>query len=163
MDKRRTGYIYRIYSTDEDFDEKDSYYGSAWNVELRFNKHFQEWNQGINGCRSIYLFNKYDNVKYEIIETLENVNEKERISREINNHILVKPCINFIGKTGLAYKDLSERDYKKGWYNLNLEKIKKYRSTKHNCNCGRHYDNSHKQAHLRSEIHNKLIELKNKT
>lgn len=162
MEGTRTGYIYRIYSTDQEFTEDESYYGSTWDLGNRKRKHISDAFCCRNECRSTYLINKYplDTIKFEIVETLPNITKEDREKKEINDYILVKPCLNFLGKTGLAGRNLKGTDYKKEWYKNNIESIKIYRATKHKCECGRYYDNGHKAEHLRTSIHKRLVENK---
>jgi hypothetical protein len=111
-------------------------------------EHRYEWKSNRTdgkGCTSRLLFEKYgnENIKIELIEECEYTQRKEREQHYINLHksINIKPVL----PPTLEIKAEMQRGY-----------VREYRKQKSNdvdCECGGHYKDYHKSAHLKSEMH----------
>ena len=138
MEKRGKAFIYKIVSSREDFDEKDTYYGSTFTtLSGRMTKHrYQFTSDTKRATKTKQLFEKYgiDTCKIILLETLNDVNKQEREAREYE-YIRNQLCCNERGKTGLTGLGFSTEEYLHQYYEKNkevfTERGKKYREENH--------------------------------
>ena len=119
------GKIYKLWSpqgTDEEV-----YYGSTCN-DLRFRK---SRHKSKNDCRSKILFEKYDDVRIELVEDYP-CNNKAELNKREGHYIRENKCLNknISGRTMKEYyEDNKEsiKEYYKKWKENNKEKYKEYK------------------------------------
>ena len=92
--------IYCIYSTLQNADENDVYYGSTVNIKSRWNGHktaYKDYlnNNGKKNCTSINIFDKYgiENCTYKIIEKYP-CNTKTELLEKEKYYIISNNCVN---------------------------------------------------------------------
>ena len=114
MPDYQKGKIYKLWSpqgTDEEV-----YYGSSCD-ELRFRKRSHKCKA--NGCNSKILFEKYDDVRIELIEDYPCNNKAELIKRE-GEYIRENKCLNKI------IPDRTKKEYSREHYIKNKKEIAEY-------------------------------------
>ena len=110
MPDYQKGKIYKLWSPQGTEDE--IYFGSTCD-ELRYRKHAHK--QKTNYCKSKILFQKYDDVRIELIEEY-SCNSKEELTKKEGEYIKNNKCLN---------KIIPCRTHKE-YYQDNKEKIQKY-------------------------------------
>ena len=118
-----------------------------------------------NKCCSKLLFEKYDDVRIELIEKYPCENKMELDRRE-GEHIRNNDCINkyIAGRTIKEYREDNKekiKEQKKEWYEDNKEQIreqqKEYGSKKVMCECGCEVRRDYLAQHKRSIKHTNFI------
>ena len=114
--------IYKLWSPQGEEDEV--YYGSTCN-DLRFRK---SRHKSKNDCRSNILFEKYDDIRIELIEEYP-CNNKAELNKREGHYIRENKCLNknIAGRTLKEYcEDNKEKrkEYNKKWKKNNKEKYK---------------------------------------
>ena len=125
MPDYQKGKIYKLWSpqgTDEEV-----YYGSTCN-DLRFRKYGHKRKD--NFCSSNILFEKYDDVRIELVEDCP-CNNKADLNKKEGEYIRENNCLNknIAGRTDKEYyKDNKEKkkEQKREYYENNKEKTKEY-------------------------------------
>ena len=161
MPDYKNGKIYKVWSPEGD----DIYIGSTVQpLYKRFHTHKVN-----TSCRSKILFEKYDDVRIELIECVP-CDNKEQLTKKEGEYIRNNNCVNkqIAGRTMKEYcKEYRENnkdkisEYKKEWHENNKEKIKEkmkeYSQKKITCVCGRTITLNHKARHERSKFHQDAI------
>jgi hypothetical protein len=122
MPDYKNGKIYKLWSpqgTDEEV-----YYGSTCN-DLRFRK--WDHKSKVNRCNSKILFEKYDDVRIELIEYYP-CNNKAELNKKEGEYIRENKCLNkqIAGRTLKEYRDDNKEKYKEYREN-NKEKLAEYK------------------------------------
>ena len=154
MEKRQQGFIYKIVSISEDFDEKDTYYGATFeSLAKRMTKHRYDYRRNPMSVASHIVFNKYgiENCKIILLQTLENINKQERDAIEYE-YISNNQCINKYGKSGLCGK--SSNEYSKEYYQQNKNKWKTHEEIE--CVCGIKLLKNNLHRHLLTKKHQNI-------
>ena len=149
MPDYKNGKIYKLWSPEGD----DIYIGSTTQpLYARLSGHKKK-----EKCSSKILFEKYNNVKIELIESypcdnIEELNKKE------GEYIRANNCVNrcVAGRTVKEYQEDNKEKIKereKGYRENNKEKKKEYRKVKYTCECGRTFNFGDKARHMRSKVH----------
>ena len=117
--------IYKLWSPQGNIEEV--YYGSTCN-DLRFRK---SGHKSKNDCRSNILFEKYDDVRIELVEDYP-CNNKAELNKREGHYIRENKCLNknISGRTMKEYyEDNKEsiKEYYKKWKENNKEKYKEYK------------------------------------
>ena len=127
-------------------------------------------------CSSKILFEKYDDVRIELIEYFP-CNNKEELDKKEGFYIRNNDCINknIAGRTVKEYNENNKQHYKeyrdnnkeekqeydKEYKENNKDKIKEqrkeYNQKKYTCECGRTVRHHEKPRHERSKIHQNFI------
>jgi hypothetical protein len=118
------------------------------------------------------LFEKYDDVRIELIEYFP-CDNKEQLNKKEGEYIRKLDCVNrnIAGRTMKEYnQDKKEHhqkwyhdnkqyklDYQKEYSKNNKEKIKEWRMQKITCDCGRTFAIDNKARHERSKFHQAFI------
>jgi hypothetical protein len=111
MAKYKNGKIYKLWSPEGD----DIYIGSTVNsLAKRKCDHKSKCNDG-RGCRSKILFQKYDDVRIELIEEFPCENKMELNKRE-GHYIRTLDCVNKV-IPGITHKESNKK-----WREANREK-----------------------------------------
>jgi len=172
MPDYKNGKIYKVWSPEGD----DIYIGSTVQpLYKRFHTHKVN-----TSCRSKILFEKYDDVRIELIECVP-CDNKEQLTKKEGEYIRNNNCVNkqIAGRTMKEYcKEYRENnkdkiseykkewhennkdkisEYKKEWHENNKEKIKEYRSKNFTCECGRTITLAHTARHKKSKAHQDAI------
>jgi hypothetical protein len=179
MPDYKNGKIYKMWSPQGD----EIYIGSTTQpLYARLHQHKIK-----SVCSSKILFEKYNDVRIELIE-LYSCDNKEQLTKKEGEYIRKLDCVNrFIpGRTNKEwrennkekikeknkeyYEDNKEhyKEYSKEYYENNKEKIKEYSkeyrennkdkiSKKIICECGRTFTNSNKSHHERTKFHQEAI------
>ena len=121
MPDYQKGKIYKLWSpqgTDEEV-----YYGSTCN-DLRFRKYGHKYKKN---CSSKILFEKYDDVRIELVEEYSCNNRAELEKRE-GEYIRENNCLNknISGRTPKEWREDNKEkilEYKKEWYKNNKKKL----------------------------------------
>ena len=114
MPDYKNGKIYKLWSLQSE-DDCEIYYGSTCD-ELRKRKNKHKSNKD---CSSKILFEKYDDVRIEIIEDYP-CDSKAELNKREGYHIRENKCLNkrISGRT--------EKEYKKEYYENNKEQLTEY-------------------------------------
>ena len=147
MPDYKNGKIYKLWSPEGD----EIYIGSTTqSLALRKSKH------KINrDTSSKMLFEKYTDVRIELLEEYP-CDNKEQLNKKEGEYIRNNNCVNrrIAGRTN--------NEYNKEYYEDNKEKIlnrhKEYKSSSFVCECGRTIRLGDKTKHLKTKIHNDLME-----
>jgi Zn ribbon nucleic-acid-binding protein len=165
MPDYKNGKIYKIWSPQGD----EIYIGST--IQPLY-KRFHHHKTKSPTCSSKILFEKYDDVRIELIECVPCDNKEQLIRREgefIRNNNCVNRCI--AGRTSKEYQEDNKEHYKewrennkdklneydKEYKKNNKEKIKEYNGKKITCECGRTFRISDKARHERTKVHQAFI------
>ena len=145
MPDYQKGKIYKLWSpqgTDEEV-----YYGSTCN-DLRYRKRGHKTKN--NKCNSNILFEKYDDVRIELVEDYP-CNNKAELNKREGHYIRENKCLNkcIAGRT--------RKEYQKEWNENNKEKIREY--NKNNKEKMREYYENNKE---KCKEHNREYQLKNR-
>ena len=145
MPDYQKGKIYKLWSpqgTDEEV-----YYGSTCN-DLRYRKRGHKTKN--NNCSSNILFEKYDDVRIELVEDYP-CNNKAELNKREGHYIRENKCLNkcIAGRT--------RKEYQKEWNENNKEKIREY--NKNNKEKMREYYENNKE---KCKEHNREYQLKNR-
>jgi hypothetical protein len=154
MPDYKNGKIYKLWSPEGD----EIYIGSTIQpLYKRFHHH-----KIARACSSKILFEKYDDVRIELIECVP-CDNKEQLNKKEGEYIRKLDCINrnIAGRTDAEYKkEYYEEKYKfmkQKYYQENKEKIKENASKKITCECGRTVTFQHKSRHERTKVHQAFI------
>jgi hypothetical protein len=156
--------IYKLWSPEGD----DIYVGStAQPLYARLSAHKRKMKYS-----SKILFEKYDDVRIELIEYFP-CDNKEQLNKKEGEYIRKLDCVNrnIAGRTMKEYnQDKKEHhqkwyhdnkqyklDYQKEYSKNNKEKIKEWRMQKITCDCGRTFAIDNKARHERSKFHQAFI------
>lgn len=176
MPDYKNGKIYKLWSPQGTDDE--IYIGSTCN-DLRFRKkgHKDKYKNNSNNYTSKILFEKYDDVRIELIENYP-CNSKAELNKREGHHIRENKCLNkcVAGRTKNEYRDDNKEQIKqqnKNYYIQNKEKVlescKNYREKykdelnqrdkeKITCNCGCIVNKRNLKKHQKTPKHIKLME-----
>jgi len=172
MPDYKNGKIYKLWSPERD----EIYIGSTTQpLYARKSQHKKNLN-----CSSKILYEKYTDVRIELLECFP-CDNKEELTKKEGEYIRNNNCVNkmIAGRTKKEYnkeylennktkikeqmKEYREnnkekfREYDKKWYENNKEKIKERESQKYTCECGRTFRIGDKARHERSLIHSKFV------
>jgi hypothetical protein len=160
--------IYKLWSPEGD----DIYIGSTTQpLYERLYAHKVHMN-----CRSKILFEKYNDVRVELLECCP-CDNKEQLNKKEGEYIRKLDCVNknIAGRTpkeynqdnkehrqehGKAYYEKNKEHIKeqsKQYRDNNKEKLKEYYEKKITCECGRTFRFDSKSKHERSKIHQEAI------
>ena len=141
MPDYQKGKIYKLWSPQGTEDE--IYFGSTCD-ELRYRKN---GHKNKRDCKSKILFEKYDDVRIEIIEEYP-CNNKEELNKKEGEYIRNNKCLNQVipGRT--------KKEYNKEYNEKNNEKNKE----KVTCECGCIITKIQLTRHKKSNKHIKLME-----
>jgi len=162
--------IYKLWSPQATEDE--IYIGSTCDeLYKRKNRHKKK----ANDCRSKILFEKYDDVRIELIEYYSCNNKAELLKKE-GEYIRNNKCLNrnVAGRTHKEYyQDNKERiqkyaennkekitEYQKEYYHNNKEQYNEKRNKKITCDCGCFTTFTNLVRHQKTPKHIKLMEEK---
>jgi len=150
MPDYKNGKIYKLWSPQGN----EIYIGSTVQpLYKRFHHH-----KNTSGCSSKILFEKYNDVRIELIECF-SCDNKEELTKKEGEYIRNNDCVNkcIAGRTDKEYKkEYYEEKYKfqkQKYYQENKEKIKEYRSKNFTCECGRTVTFHRKSRHELSKVH----------
>jgi hypothetical protein len=164
MPDYKNGKIYKIWSPMGN----EIYIGSTIQpLYARFHQH-----KIARECRSKILFEKYDDVRIELIECV-SCDNREQLNKKEGEYIRKLDCVNK-NMAGRTYKEWCEdnkenrKEYDKKYnkdnkekrneyYENNKEKIKERITQKITCECGRTFRIDSKVRHERSKIHQAFI------
>ena len=154
MPDYKNGKIYKLWSPQGN----EIYIGSTVQpLYKRFHHHKNE-----RKCSSKILFEKYNDVRIELIECF-SCDNKEELTKKEGEYIRNNDCVNkcIAGRTDKEYKkEYYEEKYKfqkQKYYQENKEKIKEYRSKNFTCECGRTITLAHTARHKKSKAHQDAI------
>ena len=173
MPDYQNGKIYKIWSPEGD----EIYIGSTTKpLYKRLNHHKTKQN-----CSSKILFEKYTDVRIELVECYP-CNNKEELNKKEGEFIRTLNCVNrcIAGRTTKEYYEENKefyKDYSKEWRVNNKEHIqeyykewseknkehrieydKEYRSQPYTCECGRTIRFGYKGKHFKTKIHKELMQ-----
>ncbi len=168
MPDYQKGKIYKLWSPQGEEDE--IYIGSTCDkLYKRKNQHKKK----ANTCNSKILFEKYDDVRIELLEEYPCNNKAELLKKE-GEYIRENKCLNknISGRTTKQYyEDNKERiqkyaennkekitEYQKEYYYNNKEQYNEKRNKKINCDCGCFISLNNIKRHQKSLKHIKLME-----
>jgi len=143
------GYIYMIWDIEN---HNLTYYGSTKDFSTRINNHINP----NNVCSSKQIIER-GNYEYTILETYKNIDKYDLIEKEkwyIKNNVCVNKLI----------PSRSEKEKKEYVTKANAEYHKKNREKillKFNCPCGGKYIHKNKSKHIKTNKHQKWIQLQN--
>lgn len=132
--------IYKLWSPEGD----DIYIGSTTqSLSRRKAKHKTD------RCSSKILFEKYTDVRIELLEECPCDNREQLVKKE-GEYVRNNNCVNkhIAGRTN--------KEWHKEYYENNKEQIKERKSTPFVCECGKTFQLDYKAKHLKTKIHNKL-------
>jgi len=168
MPDYKNGKIYKLWSPEGD----EIYIGSTIQPLYKRFHHHKDARQ----CSSKILFEKYNDVKIELIESC-SCDNKEQLTKKEGEYIRNNKCVNkeIAGRTkkewredNKEYKKEYDKEYlekyrednkdkikenKKEYYKNNTDKIKEYRSQKITCDCGRTITLGNKAEHEKRKVH----------
>ena len=166
--------IYKLWSPQGTEDE--IYIGSTCNeLYKRKNQHKKK----ANNCKSKILFEKYDDIRIEVIEEYP-CNSKTELEKREGEFIRNNKCLNkiIIGRTSQEYYQENKEkitEYQKEYYHNNKEQLKEkqkeytnnnkeyfnnYYNKKITCDCGCLTSLNNIKRHQKSSKHIKLMEEK---
>ena len=171
MPNYQNGKIYKLWSPQGEEDEV--YYGST---TLDLGKRKTQHKTSSRKCTSSILFEKYDDVRIELLEKC-SCNDKEELNKKEGHYIRNYPCLNKVipdRKTKEWYEDNKEKITKqtkeyyennkekiteqtKEYIAKNKEKIKEYKNKKVTCDCGCIITNNGLAKHKKTKKHLALI------
>ena len=115
MPDYQKGKIYKLWSPQGE--EYEVYYGST---TLDLGKRKTQHKTSSRKCSSSILFEKYDDVRIELVEKC-SCNDKEELNKKEGHYIRNFPCLN------KRIPDRKTKEQKKAYYENNIEAIKEYR------------------------------------
>ena len=149
MPDYKNGKIYKMWSPQGD----EIYIGSTTQpLYARLHQHKIK-----SVCSSKILFEKYNDVRIELIE-LYSCDNKEQLTKKEGEYIRKLDCVNrcIAGRT--------KKESSKEWRDDNKEYCKEYRENnkehrceKFNCECGGKYLFQNKSHHLKTKKHTKFM------
>ncbi len=168
MPDYQKGKIYKLWSPQG---EEDEIYIGATCDELRKRKNLHKYSKD---CKSNILFEKYDDVKIELLEEY-SCNSKAELNKKEGEYIRNNKCLN------RNIPNRTKKEYNKEYNEQNKEKIKQYRENnkekiaqykkeyreknnlkeKITCNCGCIVVKKNLARHQKTSKHIKLMEEKN--
>ena len=150
--------IYKLWSPEGD----DIYIGST--TQLLCNRKAKHKSGG-DGCKSSILFEKYNDVRIELLEYCP-CNNKEELARKEGEYIRNNECINkkVAGRTRKEYqREYNEKNEEKikerrrEYREKNEEKIKERQSIRVICECGMNVNKDGIARHRRTIRHNSIL------
>tara|TARA_R110002096_G_scaffold89147_1_gene203159 strand:- start:15 stop:524 length:510 start_codon:yes stop_codon:yes gene_type:complete len=168
MPDYQNGKIYKLWSPEGD----EIYIGSTTqSLARRKSRHKSQ----TDGCKSKILFEKYTDVRIELLEEV-SCDNKEQLAKKEGEYIRNNHCVNkcVAGRTNKErhkeyyennkehikeyYENNKEhiQEQKKEYYENNKEHIQERKSTEILCECGKTIRLGDKARHLKTKIHNKL-------
>jgi hypothetical protein len=155
MPDYQKGKIYKLWSPQGD----EIYIGSTIQL-LHIRKSHHKNKSSL--CQSKILFEKYDDVRIELLEEYP-CNSKDELQKKEGEYIRNNDCVNkkIPCRTKKEYYEDNKEEKKKiasKYREDNKEKIKENRTTPFVCECGRTIQLMVKARHLKTKIHNDLME-----
>jgi arginine utilization protein RocB len=164
MPDYKKGKIYKVWSPQGD----DIYIGSTIQpLYARLSQH-----KIVRECSSKILFEKYNDVRIELIECVP-CDNKEQLNKKEGEYIRTFDCVNryIAGRTAKQYNEDNKekrkeqrkeyhednKEKRKEYRDNNKEKKKEYNQKKITCECGRTITFLHKLRHERSKVHQDAI------
>jgi iron only hydrogenase large subunit-like protein len=164
MPDYKNGKIYKIWSPQGN----EIYIGST--IQPLYKRFYHH--KTVRNSSSKILFEKYDDVRIELIECVP-CDNKEQLNKKEGEFIRNNNCVNkcIAGRTGKEYRE-DNKEKRKEWLEDNKEhikeqtkqyrdnnkdKIKEYRQKKITCDCGRTFRFDDKARHERSKFHQDAI------
>jgi hypothetical protein len=161
----KKGKIYKIIALVNNFDIKDTYYGSTTQKYLseRMSSHRNHYRNHSNiPYSSKILFDKYglENCYISLLEEIE-FNNIDELRRKENEYIMNNDCCNKV-KSFLSIEDKKEYNNK---YHINHKNVKKEYDIKYRdlnkakllksniCECGGKYKTIHLSCHIKTKKH----------
>jgi hypothetical protein len=149
MPEYKNGKIYKIWSPQGD----EIYIGSTIQpLYKRFHHH-----KTTRECSSKILFEKYDDVRIELIECVP-CDNKEQLNKKEGEYIRKLDCINrnIAGRTFKEYRENNKEkinEYAKEYRENNKEKILEWKNQRITCECGRTITFGNKAQHEKTKVH----------
>ena len=146
--------IYKLWSPQGTEDE--IYFGSTTN-ELYKRKNGHK-SQKYNSCNSKILFEKYDDVRIELVEEYP-CNNKEELNKKEGEYIRNNKCLNqrIPCRTQKEYRE-DNKEHIKEYYQKNKEQISEQKKEKITCECGCIIGKNDIARHKKSNKHITLLE-----
>jgi len=171
MPNYQNGKIYKLWSPQGE--ENEVYYGST---TLDLGKRKTQHKTSSKKCTSSILFEKYDDVRIELVEKC-SCNDKEELNKREGHYIRNFPCLNkiipdrkvqeqrkaYYENNIEAFKEYRKNnkekiaEYDKEYREKNKEAIKEYKSKKVTCECGCIITNDSLARHKKSNKHLALM------
>ena len=126
MPNYQNGKIYKLWSPQGE--ENEVYYGSTTlDLGKRKTQHKNQHKTSIYKCTSKILFEKYDDVRIELVEKC-SCNEKEELNKREGHYIRNYLCLNKVipDRTHKEYDEYN-KEYHKEYYENNKEKLTEQR------------------------------------
>jgi adenylate kinase family enzyme len=156
--------IYKLWSPEGD----DIYIGSTTqSLCERKTKHNDNYKRNLT-CKSRILFEKYTDVRIELLESCP-CDNKEELTKKEGEYIRNNKCVNkyVAGRTDAEWREDNKEKIKeyleenkeyfkektKEYYENNKDKINEWRMQKITCECGRTITLGNKAQHEKSKIH----------
>jgi hypothetical protein len=149
MPDYKNGKIYKIWSPQGD----DIYIGSTIQpLYARLYAHKEK----MNTCNSKILFEKYDDVRIELLECCP-CDNKEQLNKKEGEYIRKLDCVNrrIAGRTIKEWHEDNKEHKKqtKEYRKNNKEKIKEWKKKRITCECGRTTTFGNKAQHEKTKVH----------
>jgi hypothetical protein len=171
----KKGKIYKIIALCDNFDEKDTYYGSTirkylcerWRDHKKAYKYYKNGNKYKTYVSSFILFEKYglENCKIILINefNIENIDELHKIE---NEYIMNNKCCNKMkafstkeeNKNKQTKWHLEHIQEKKEYDKKRREDLKNILMADNICECGGKFKTTHKSCHIKTKKHLKYLE-----
>jgi hypothetical protein len=170
----KKGKIYKIIAITDNFDEKDTYYGSTMRKYLceRWRDHKKNYKYYKNGIKSSYissiiLFEKYglENCKIILCEEID-FSSIDELRKKENEYITNKKCCNkmksFITEEQRKQQKkqwgIEHKEHKKEYDKKRREDLKYILCADNICECGGKYKTTHKSCHIKTKKHLKYLQ-----
>jgi len=149
MPNYKNGKIYKLWSPEGD----EIYIGST--IQPLYKRYYHH--KIISDCSSKILFEKYNDVRIELIESCP-CDNKEQLNKKEGEYIRNNNCVNrrIAGRTDAEYREDNKEHYKEYREN-NKEKISEYNSKKITCECGKTFRIKSKYRHEHTKVHQDFI------
>jgi len=142
--------IYKLWSPKGN----DIYIGSTTQLlTSRLSQHFISYRNNRRVCSSKILFEKYNDVRIELLECVE-CETKEELKKKEGEYIRNTNCVN------KRIPDREKKDYDKKYRDENKETINFKQREKITCDCGIIISRSRLSKHIKTQRHLDLIKNK---
>ena len=146
--------IYKLWSPEGD----DIYIGSTTKyLSTRKAQHKYKYDKNTITCKSSILYEKYNDVRIELLECFPCEN-KDELNKKENEHIRSNKCVN-VKQEGRTHKEWCEdnKESHKLWKHNYYEENKKKQLTKvaelYVCECGKELTIGKKPRHEKTKFH----------
>jgi hypothetical protein len=140
--------IYKLWSPEGD----DIYIGSTTQPYLtsRLSQHFISYKKNRRVCSSVILFEKYTDVKIELLECV-GCETKDQLKSKEGEYIRNNNCVN------KRIPDREKKEYNKKYREENKETLNSKQREKITCDCGIIISRSRLSKHVKTQTHLKLM------